>query len=121
MDELYGHRSNYYENNGWGAKNESNQKQFATDWDQYLGDGSRVFFLDENGKVINDDSAGYWELYKSGGFIGIGETYTWVYHAHAYSQGVKHNGCSNPVSSKQYTDYTATDRPDREYWTTAAN
>ena len=45
-----------------------------------MGDGSRVFFLDENGDVI--DSKGYWELYKEGT---IRPTYTWIFHAHPYT------------------------------------
>lgn len=100
-------------------------------WDYFMGDGSRVFFLDENGKVINDGSVGYWELYKSGI---IRPKYTWIYHDHAYSHTSK---CTSHKVSGSVTNYTGNCtcnyckevsnsnngqiRPDAGYWTPVAN
>lgn len=85
-------------------------------WDNMMGEGSCVFFLDENGKV--DLSKGYWELadtskwYESAKFV-------WQYHNHPY---LSNSGCGNEHNNK--TDYTADCkcdlgthvRPDKEYW-----
>ena len=86
-------------------------------WDNYMGESSCVFFLDENGKV--DLSKGYWELAKTGGFIGIGSKFVWQYHNHAYGSN---SGCSNEHNNKTvYTDQCDCDlgkhyREDAKYW-----
>ena len=85
-------------------------------WDNMMGESSCVFFLGENDKV--DLSKGYWELAKvSGKFV-------WQYHNHAYGSN---SGCGNEHNNT--TDYTANCkcdlgthvRPDKDYWTVAAN
>ena len=71
----------YYEGDPavWNAAMElynSNHKSngmLKENWDNNMGDGSRVFFLDANGKVINTM---YWEL---------NEDFKWVLHEHAYT------------------------------------
>ena len=86
-------------------------------WDNYMGESSCVFFLDENGKV--DLSKGYWELAKTGGFLGIGSKFVWQYHNHAYGSN---SGCGNEHNNKTvYTDNCKCDlgthaRADAEYW-----
>lgn len=86
-------------------------------WDNMMGESSCVFFLDENGKV--DLSKGYWELAKTGGFIGIGSKFVWQYHNHAYGSN---SGCSNEHNNETvYTnqcdcDLGTHDRADAKYW-----
>ena len=92
------------------------------DWDYYMGESSCVFFLDANGKV--DLSKGYWELAKTGGFLGIGSKFEWQYHNHQY--GGSTSGC-NASEHNNKTNYTAECncdlgkhyRLDAEYWTPA--
>ena len=45
-----------------------------TGWNYGIGTGSRVFFL-KDGKVNTEE--GYLQVVSSGGFIGIGATYSW--------------------------------------------
>ena len=121
----------YYQGNpdDWNAAmNDYNDRKFTDDsllksgWDNYMGEGSCVFFLDANGKV--DLSKGYWELAKVGGILGFGSSFKWQYHNHAYGSN---SGCGNEHNNK--TDYTANCkcdlgthvRPDKDYWTVAAN
>ena len=129
----------YYEGDpdDWKAemeKYESNHNyngMFKTNWDNMMGDGSRVFFLDENGKVINDR---YWEL---------NDDYEWVLHEHAYTyeaaktcaHGEKSHyeygggvlGWGASLQEDKFTNYAGNcdkdcntckggPRPDREYW-----
>ena len=93
-------------------------------WDYYMGAGSRVFFLDENDKVI---TKGYWQLCnhvkRLGIWSSIGGSYKWVYHDHEYG-----DDSSCDLHHASYTNYTDTcscdlgkhDRPDAKYWTDAA-
>ena len=94
-----------------------------------MGDGSRVFFLDENGKVINTM---YWEL---------NDDFKWVLHEHAYTyeaaktcaHGEKSHyeysngifGIGASLQKDKFTNYAGTcdcdscdgkTRPDAEYW-----
>ena len=96
---------------------------FQSGWDHMMGDGSRVFFIGENGIV--DTSLGYWELYVEGkNFLGQGGTYTWIYHKHEYdhnnkcSEGHKASGEVENYLEKKNNEYT---RPDYTYWTTERN
>ena len=95
-------------------------------WDNMMGDGSRVFFLDENGKVINTM---YWEL---------NEDFDWVLHEHAYSYEAAKNcshgekshyeygggfiGIGASLQKDKFTNYAGNCdcgcgvRPDAEYW-----
>ena len=61
-------------------------------WDNNMGAGSRVFFLDENGKVINTC---YWEL---------NDDFKWVFHEHAYSYDAAKNDCS--LGQKSHYEYS---------------
>ena len=99
-------------------------------WDDGVGDGSRVFFLDESGHV--DADAGYLEYNGS----------TWVLHEHAYTYEAAKNcshgedshyeygggifGYGASLQEDEFTDYAGTcdcdscngaTRPDAEYWT----
>ena len=65
MEAYNNRRSNNYDADGTAMLKEN--------WDNMMGNGSRVFFLDENGKVINTC---YWEL---------NDDWVWVLHKHAYS------------------------------------
>ena len=118
----------YYEGDPavWNAemtKYEANHNyngMFKSSWDNMMGDGSRVFFLDENGKVINTM---YWEL---------NDDYKWVLHEHAYTyeaaktcaHGEKSHyeygggfiGIGSSLREDEFTNYAGADRPDREYW-----
>ena len=101
-------------------------------WDNNMGDGSRVFFLDDNGKVINTM---YWEL---------NDEWVWVLHEHAYTYEAAKNcaldedshyeyggglfGWGASLQEDEFTNYSGTcdcdscngaTRPDAEYWTTA--
>ena len=103
------------------AMTKYNNKDYSgmlkSSWDNYMGESSCVFFLDENGKV--DLSKGYWELAKTGGIFGIGGKFVWQYHNHAYGSN---SGCSNEHNNK--TVYTETcdcdlgehNRADAVYW-----
>lgn len=100
-------------------------------WDNAMGDGSRVFFLDANGKVINTM---YWEL---------NDNWVWVLHEHAYSyeaaktcthgENSHHEygggffGYGDSLQESKFTNYAGTcdcdscngaTRPDAQYWTT---
>ncbi len=91
-------------------------------WDNNMGEGSRVFFLDANGKV--DLTKGYWEL-KADGYTSVTlRNFEWLYHSHTFpysesgascsyehNQDNSYNGTSNCNSCKGAT------RPDAEYWT----
>ena len=129
----------YYEGdpNVWNAAMEQYNKDdysgmLKQNWDNAMGDGSRVFFL-VDGKV---DNTKYWEL---------NDDWVWVLHEHAYSYEAAKN-CAhgedshyeyewriNDFSSKlredKFTDYdgvcdcdscNGATRPDAEYWITEA-
>ncbi len=89
------------------------------DWYEGLGDGSRVFFLDKNEKVIFKDETdsyanlGFYELYKKNVFSSL----DWVHHTHEYVQTAP-EGCTAAGHYKNFTNYTAEGRPDRNYWIT---
>jgi hypothetical protein len=95
---------------------------FANSWDNMMGEGSCVFFLDANGKV--DLSKGYWELAADGYTSATLRNFRWEYHNHPY--GGSTSGC-NATEHNNKTDYTANCkcdlgthvRPDKEYWTPA--
>ena len=78
------------------------------DWDDGLGDGSRVFFLDANGKV---DNTHYYEYYKKNVFYST----EWIHHTHGYVETAPDN-CPAKGHYKGFTDYDAEGRPDRDYW-----
>ena len=89
-------------------------------WDNMMGEGSCVFFFDENGKV--DLSKGYWELAEvkdPDSFLGLGTMFVWQYHNHAYGSN---SGCGNEHNNNTvYTnqcdcDLGKHDRADAEYW-----
>ncbi len=78
-------------------------------WDDTLGDGSRIFFLKtEGGREIVDLNAGFMELYKKNG-------YTWIYHNHPHLKNPP-SDCKETGHYKNFTDYDASGRPDRNYW-----
>lgn len=102
-------------------------------WDNNMGDGSRVFFL-VDGKV---DNTKYWEL---------NDDWVWVLHEHAYSyeaaktcaHGEKSHyeygggfiGIGASLQKDKFTNYAGTcdcdscngaTRPDAEYWPVDAN
>ena len=81
------------------------------DWDDTLGDGSRVFFLEktQGGREIVDLDAGFVELYKKN------STYTWVKHTHPHLKTAP-SDCKETGHYKNFTDYDAEGRPDRNYW-----
>ena len=113
MDNFYKGNSNYTRYNTVGTYDDD-KTILTQNWDHGLGDGSRIFFLNAEGKV---DNSCYWELYKTSG------KYIWIYHDHAYTPDVKHSDpdCGSPVSSKEYTNYLTNqingkDRPDKKYW-----
>ena len=89
----------------------------ASGWDNMMGEGSCVFFLDANGKV--DLSKGYWELAK------VSSKFIWQYHNYNNHPYGSNSNCGNEHNNK--TDYTANckcdlgthERPDKEYWTPA--
>ena len=106
-------KSNKYDDYNGGFGNHDNKTTILVNsWDNGLKEGSRIFFVDKNGKVIED--AGYWELYKEGN--DSKPTFTWVFHNHAYNQTHDDTACSKPENNIA-TDYTATGRGDSDYWT----
>lgn len=125
MDELYVTKpySYYTDYNTAGTYTDVAKLKLDSSWDSGAGDGSRIFFLDANGKV--NQNAGYWELFNAGtkkngdGWLAYGEIYVWVYHNHPYDDTLDaYKNCSNAKHHyKSFTDYDATDRPDRDYWT----
>ena len=114
MDALYHGNSRYTDRNS--NVDNSAMTQFASNWDEGLGAGSRVFFLDQNGKVINTS---YWELCRvTYGIFGLSADYIWVYHDHAYPNHGS-MACAGWTSSKDNTDYVNDEngnRPDVGYW-----
>lgn len=82
-------------------------------WDDTLGDGSRVFFLDANGKV--DKTKGFIELLKYRENWYEAQKYEWIYHNHEYVKDAP-SGCQTAGHYKNFTDYYAEGRPDRNYW-----
>lgn len=107
----------YYE--GTRAEWDALVENSSADWYEGLGDGSRVFFLDKNEKVIFKDETnsyanlGFYELYKKNVFSSL----DWVHHTHEYVQTAP-EGCTAAGHYKSFTDYTAEGRPDRNYWIT---
>lgn len=92
---------------------DGNYEHLASNWDYALGEGSRVFFLDEQDHVINTATAGYWELANTGSWLR--PNYVWQYHAHAFPYSG--SGCSNEHNQND-TDYDADGRVDKNYWIT---
>lgn len=110
--------------------NHASNGMFKQNWDNNMGDGSRVFFLDANGKVINTM---YWELNSN---------FKWVLHEHAYTyeaaktcaHGEKSHyeygggfiGIGASLQKDKFTNYAGAcdcssckgaTRPDAKYWT----
>ncbi len=127
----------YYEGdpNVWNAAmtqyntDHTSSSMLKQNWDNNMGDGSRVFFL-VNGKVNNTM---YWELNSD---------YVWVLHEHAYTyeaaktcvhgEDSHHEygggifGYGDSLQENKFTNYAGTcdcdscngaTRPDAEYWT----
>ena len=123
MDDLYVNKaySYYTDYNTAGTYTEKAKLTLDSSWDSGAGDGSRIFFLDADGKV--DPSKGYWELYRAfkkngSGIASYGYVYIWIYHDHPYDNTLnEYNNCSNKGTHYgSFTDYDAADRPDKEYW-----
>ena len=124
MDDLYVNKaySHYTDYNTAGTYTGEAKLTLDSSWDSGAGDGSRIFFLDENGNV--DQSKGYWELYKTwgkngSGIFSYGDIFIWIYHDHPYDNtSNEYNNCGNKNTHySSFTDYDAADRPDKEYWT----
>lgn len=134
MDIFYANTTKYGTRNGY--KYTSGETIFTDSWDSGMGDGSRIFFLGEDGLV--DESKGYWELCKKIyntiiGFYDDYSGYIWVFHNHPYptadqvSNGAHtYNGvrCEQPDGTQLFhfatwTDY-ANGRVDSKYWTETA-
>ena len=116
MDYVYKNKDLYKEYNGNTITIGDGKACLASDWDNGLEKGSRIFFLDENGKV--DESKGYWELYyeQDGlSFIGSSHKYTWVYHAHGYD-ATHDSGCTQKQNGITTPNYTDPNRGDSAYW-----
>ena len=110
LREDYSYRDAYIENNSASSGDDLSGNVegdgFATDWDDNMGDGSRIFFVDvdENGNAHVNYSKGYWELVKDG------SAYYWVYYT--------------TVPSDMAAEYTGTcncnlgehSREDAQYW-----
>ena len=114
MDYVYKNKDLYKEYNENTITIGAGEECLASSWDNGLEKGSRVFFLDENGKVRDD---GYWELYyeQDGlSFIASSHKYTWVYHDHGYNENHNDN-CSGHHNSVS-TNYTDPNRGDSVYW-----
>ena len=114
MDYLYittKNNSEYKNYNGITNTSTTADNVLDSSWDNGLEKGSRIFFLDENGKV--DESKGYWELYFEGSRWNA--KYTWVYHDHEYDNTAHDTNCSAPHNSIT-TDYTDSTRGDSAYW-----
>ena len=114
MDYIYKGKNLYKSYNQNTITIGNGKECLAADWDNGLEKGSRIFFLDENGKV--DEKQGYWELYyeQDGlSFIASSHKYTWVYHDHPY--GANHDDSCNHHNSIN-TDYTDSGRGDSKYW-----
>lgn len=123
MDDLYVNKpySHYTEYNTAGTYTQEAKLKLDSSWDSGAGDGSRVFFLDANGKV--DQSKGYWELYKTwgkngSGLFDIGDIFIWIYHDHPYDNTLdEYKNCSHKGTHYgSFTDYDAADRPDAYLW-----
>lgn len=114
-NSTYAHQAKYAELTPTRADISKVDGNFASDWDNNMGDGSRVFFM-TNGKV--DLSKGYWELEETtyGSWTNRKTGYIWVLH-------------SGTVPDSLVTEYTgACDcgkcgdiRPDAYLWPTTTN
>ncbi len=113
MDVFYQSNSKYTSYNSLGTY-ENPTTILKSGWDSGLGDGSRIFFLGDDGNV--DPDAGYWELYHERSGLTT-HYYTWIFHDHEYLETPPSN-CGKNHFSGNYTDYDAEDRVDRNYWIT---
>ena len=109
MDYIYGKNDLYKEYNSNTITIGDGKKCMDSSWDNGLEKGSRIFFLDKDGKV--DLTQGYWELYHESSWFN--NKYTWVYHNHAYGAGHTNN-CNHHNSVN--TVYTDPNRGDSVYW-----
>lgn len=118
MDYIYKNNDLYKKYNQETITIGNGKEVFESSWDNGLEKGSRVFFLDENGKV--DPKQGYWELYyevNGSSYISSNHKYIWVYHNHAYAADASHTTCNHHNSVN--TPYTDGTRVDKDYWPTA--
>ena len=83
---------------------------FTKGWDNGLGASSRVFFLNEAGKV--DVSQGYMQAKLNTNWIGTGQSLDWNYQSTISS--VIRDEYDNTCTCN---DCKGQDRPDRHYWT----
>lgn len=119
--EAYNNRDDNYDSDG--------KAMLKSSWDNNMGEGSRVFFLDANGKVIN---TGYWELCQHLVQTGtnawdVEYKFEWLYHDHPFAYDSNQHTCEHDEHNQNGTDYAGTcdcsscngaTRPDAGYWTT---
>ena len=123
MDYLYivQKDNSYYQDYNSRTSTDATSTILDSSWDNGMGDGSRIFFLDEKGLVRTD---GYWELIKHTGTWFLDIKYTWIYHAHEYNHSStcscskKYDLATNYLEQDSSGNYT---RPDYVYWTTERN
>lgn len=116
MDVFYQSNSKYTSYNSLGTY-EKPKTILTSGWDSGMGDGSRIFFLGDDGNV--DLDAGYWELYheQTGTIFNRTHYYTWIFHKHEYLE-THPSDCSKNYFNGSYTDYDADSRVDQKYWIT---
>lgn len=86
--------------------------RFPTGWDDGLGGSSRIFFLDENGKV--DPNQGYLQAKLNTNWLGTGTSIAWNKSTVTASLKSEYDG---PCDCKACD---GADRPDRQFWTGVA-
>ena len=112
--EAYNNRDKNYDSDG--------KAMLKYNWDNNMGEGSRVFFLDANGKV--DLTKGYWELANEAKWY-QSDKFVWRYHNHAFPYDSSVHTCSYEHNQNDTVYNGACDcssckgatRPDAEYWT----
>jgi hypothetical protein len=82
----------------------------ATGWDNAMGEGSRIFFLDKDGNVVNTS---YLELDKEGSFYN--PKFVWKLHSHPFPYNSSQGTCAY-AHNQNNTDYDADNRVDKDFW-----
>lgn len=82
----------------------------SSSWDNAMGEGSRIFFLDKDGNVVNTS---YLELDKEGNIFN--QKFVWKRHSHPFPYNSSQGTCTLDHNQNN-TDYDAANRVDKDFW-----
>ena len=86
------------------------EASFPVGWDDGLSGDTRIFFLDENGKV--DPSQGYMQAQLKTNWLGTGESLDWAKATVTQALKTEYTGKCDCKTCKA----SNLDRPDKQYW-----